>query len=182
MPRVTPTAWLKEMLFCTGPKSGSPAASIVSRCQFSLNQPRSSPCSGRSTTSSPGMGVSWTVRGRLTRSPRPVSLTGQGVLGLGGGLLRAPPVLVLAVPVDGGLQPGREIGELRGPAQLGAQPGGVDRVAQIVAGPVGDVLIVPRGAAHDLQQQLDHLLVGLLPGGPDEGGLAYLAALQDGQH
>src|SRR5699024_12307022 len=88
----------------------------------------------------------------------PGSLPGQGVLGRGGGLLRAPPVLVVAVPVDGGGQAGGEVGELRGPAQLGAQAGGVDRVAQVVPGPVGDVLVVARGAAHDLQHELDHLL------------------------
>jgi hypothetical protein len=54
MPRVVPTASLKEMLFCTGPKSGRPSAVIFSRCQFSLNQPRASPCTGRSKTTSPG--------------------------------------------------------------------------------------------------------------------------------
>ena len=34
------------------------AAGIFSRCQFSLNQPRASPCTGRSNTTSPGIGVS----------------------------------------------------------------------------------------------------------------------------
>ena len=57
IPRVVPTEALKEMLFCTGPKSGSPAATIFSRCQFSLNQPRASPCTGSWTSSSPGICV-----------------------------------------------------------------------------------------------------------------------------
>ena len=43
MPRVVPRESLNEMLFCTGPKSGIPAATIFSRCQFSLNHPRLSP-------------------------------------------------------------------------------------------------------------------------------------------
>ena len=47
MPRVTPAWELWDMLFWTGPKSGMPRAVIFSRCQFSLNQPRLSPCRGR---------------------------------------------------------------------------------------------------------------------------------------
>ena len=48
MPRVVPAFSLNEMLFCTGRKSGRPRATIFSRCQFSLNQPRLSPWTGRS--------------------------------------------------------------------------------------------------------------------------------------
>ncbi len=48
MPRVVPAFSLNEMLFCTGRKSGRPSATIFSRCQFSLNQPRLSPWTGRS--------------------------------------------------------------------------------------------------------------------------------------
>ena len=62
MPRVTPFFALKLMLFCTGPKSGRPSAVIFARCQFSLNQPRLSPCTGRSNTSSPGTFVSSTLK------------------------------------------------------------------------------------------------------------------------
>ena len=47
MPRVAPRRALKETLFCTGPKSGSPSAVIFSRCQFSLNQPRVSSWTSR---------------------------------------------------------------------------------------------------------------------------------------
>jgi len=55
IPRVTPRLALKLMLFCTGWKSGRPSSVILARCQFSLNQPRLSPCTGRSKTKSPGM-------------------------------------------------------------------------------------------------------------------------------
>ena len=57
MPRVTPFFALNEMLFCTGPKSGRPKAVCFARCQFSLNHPRLSPCTGRSNTTRPGMFV-----------------------------------------------------------------------------------------------------------------------------
>ena len=60
-PRVAPLEVLKDMLFCTGPKSGRPSAVILARCQFSLNQPRLSPGMGRVRTSIPGMGVCCTV-------------------------------------------------------------------------------------------------------------------------
>src|SRR5262245_51405371 len=56
-PRVTPRRALWATLCCTGPKSGSPSAVIFARCQFSLNQPRLSSCSGSRTTSSPGIEV-----------------------------------------------------------------------------------------------------------------------------
>ncbi len=62
MPRVTPFFALKLMLFCTGWKSaGSPSAVIFAFCQFSLNQPRLSPCTGKSKTSNLGMFVSVTL-------------------------------------------------------------------------------------------------------------------------
>ncbi len=63
MPRVVPAFSLNEMLFCTGAKSGSPASSILARCQFSLNQPRLSPCTGRSKSSTPGIDVGVAARG-----------------------------------------------------------------------------------------------------------------------
>ena len=69
MPRVVPTASLNETLFCTGPKSGNPAAIIFSRCQFSLNQPRLSPWTGKSHITNPGIGVA------LARNVLPYSVT-----------------------------------------------------------------------------------------------------------
>ena len=61
MPRVAPARVLNDMLFCTGPKSGRPSPTILARCQFSLNQPRLSPRTSRSITSSPGMSVGVTA-------------------------------------------------------------------------------------------------------------------------
>ena len=57
MPRVTPRSALKETLFWTGPKSGRPIASIFSRCQFSLKNPRESSRRSSRTTTRPGIGV-----------------------------------------------------------------------------------------------------------------------------
>ena len=68
------------------------------------------------------------------------------------------------------------------PAQLGAQLGRVDRVAQVVAGPVGDLVVrVARPAEQD-QDRLHHLPVVALPVGPDQVGLADPALLGDQQH
>ncbi len=61
MPRVAPARVLNDMLFCTGPKSGSPRSTILRRCQFSLNQPRLSPRTSRLITSNPGIDVSSTL-------------------------------------------------------------------------------------------------------------------------
>ncbi len=57
IPRVAPRWALKATLFCTGPKSGRPSATIFSRCQFSLNQPRASSRTSRRSTTRPGIGV-----------------------------------------------------------------------------------------------------------------------------
>src|SRR6478609_3000688 len=96
MPRVVPAFSLKEMLFCTGWKSGRPRATIFSRCQFSLNQPRLSPWTGSVSRRTPGMGVSAIVRSLATEL---LALCGVG--GFDGFLVGTPPVLVAAVPVDG---------------------------------------------------------------------------------
>src|SRR5699024_4113061 len=66
----------------------------------------------------------------------------------GGVLLRAPPGLVGAVPVDGRGQPGREVPVDRLPPQLLPQPTCVDRVPPVVAGPVGHVVEVVPVAPH----------------------------------
>src|SRR5690606_36251439 len=135
MPRVVPTAALNEMLFCTGPKSGRPAATIFSRCQFSLNHPRLSPCTGSSHSTSPGMPVSWDESGLLNSvtfrlaslAQRPEALLAQRsesslafarVEGLGGVLGGRPPVLVVAIPLDRGREARLEIGEARHPPEL----------------------------------------------------------------
>src|SRR3954471_857472 len=59
-------------------------------------------------------------------------LAGLGVLGLGRGLLRAPPRLVVAVPLDGCREAGFEVGVRRDPAELAAQLRAVDGVAAVV--------------------------------------------------
>ncbi len=70
MPRVTPRRTLKETFCWTGRRSGRPRPVIFSRCQFSLNQPRESSWSGSRITSSPGIGVSSTVRSGIAYWPR----------------------------------------------------------------------------------------------------------------
>ncbi len=62
MPRVTPLSALKETLFWTTRRSGTPRATIFALCQFSLNQPRESPWTLSSTTLRPSMPVSSTLR------------------------------------------------------------------------------------------------------------------------
>src|SRR5690606_26679617 len=208
MPRVVPTASLNETLFCTGPKSGRPAATIFSRCQFSLNQPRLSPWTGRSHRTRPGMPVSWDARAlsnsvttfrlaslaqrpgaslaqrpgaSLARRPWP-SLALRRVEGLGRVLGGRPPVLVRAVPVDGGGEPRAEVRVARRPAELCTQLRGVDRVAQVVAGAVGDMVVCPRRLPHQLEDQLDHVLVVLLAVGTDEVGVPDAAAVEDREH
>ena len=87
-------------------------------------------------------------------------------------------VSCLAVPVDGRRQPGREVAVARLPAELGAQLGRVDRVATVMAGPVGDQVVVVRLASHRHQQRLDDLPVRRFPVGADEIRLADPAALE----
>ena len=83
-----------------------------------------------------------TERGLLALGPVP---------GLGGLLGRAPPGLVGDVPVDGGLEPLGEVGVRRPPAELALELRGVDGVAAVVAGAVGDPVEVLGVAAHGLQ-------------------------------
>src|SRR6478736_5982457 len=131
MPRVTPRSELNDTLFCTGPKSGRPTASIFSRCQFSLKNPRSS------------------SRGRGG------SLALLRVLRLRRVLVRTPPVLVGLVPLDGVGQTGLEVLELRLPAELLAQLARLDGVAQVVPGAVVDVVEGVLRLAHQLEDQAD---------------------------
>src|SRR3954468_21424856 len=62
-----------------------------------------------------------------------------GVARLDGFLLRTPPRLVLGVPADRVGQAGAHVGEARRPAEFPAQLRRVDRVPQVVPGPVGDL-------------------------------------------
>lgn len=98
---------------------------------------------------------------------------------LGGLLGRAPPGLVLDVPVDGLLEALGEVGVGRPPAQLAPQLRAVDGVAAVVTGAVGDPVEVPGVAAHRLQDHAQDRDVALLAIGSDEVGLPRAALGQD---
>ena len=101
------------------------------------------------------------------------------VAGLGGLLGRAPPGLVLHVPVDRLLEPPGEVGVRRPPAQLALELGRVDGVAAVVAGAVCDPVEVLGVAPHGLQDHAQDRDVVLLPIGADEVGLPHLALRED---
>ena len=101
------------------------------------------------------------------------------VAGLGGLLGRAPPGLVLDVPVDGLLQALGEVGVRRPPAQLALELRAVDGVAAVVAGTVGDPVEVLGVAAHGLEDHAQDRDVVLLAVGSDEVGLPHLALRED---
>ena len=109
----------------------------------------------------------------------PLLLALRAVAGLGGLLGRAPPGLVLHVPVDGLLQPFGEVGVRRPPAQLALELGGVDGVAAVVAGAVGDPVEVLGVLSHRLEDHAQHGDVVLLPVGSDEVGLTHAALGED---
>lgn len=104
------------------------------------------------------------------------------VTGLGGLLGRAPPGLVGHVPVDGGLQALGEVGVGRPPAQLALELGGVDGVAAVVAGAVGDPVEVLCVLSHGLQDHAQDGDVVLLAVGSDEVGLPHAALGEDVPH
>ena len=101
------------------------------------------------------------------------------VTGLGGLLGRAPPGLVLDVPVDGLLQAPGEVGVGRPPAQLALELRRVDGVAAVVAGAVGDPVEVLGVASHRLQDHAQHGDVVPLAVGADEVGLPHAALRED---
>ena len=98
---------------------------------------------------------------------------------LGGLLGRAPPGLVLDVPVDRLLQALGEVGVGRPPAQLALELGAVDGVAAVVAGAVGDPVEVLGVLPHCLEDHAQHGDVVLLPIGADEVGLPHPALGED---
>ena len=101
------------------------------------------------------------------------------IAGLGSLLGRAPPGLVLDVPVDRLLQALGEVGVGRPPAQLALELGGVDGVAAVVAGAVGDPVEVLGVLPHRLEDHAQHGDVVLLPIGADEVGLPHPALGED---
>lgn len=98
---------------------------------------------------------------------------------LGGLLGRAPPGLVLHVPVDRLFEPLDEVGVRRPPAQLALELGAVDGVAAVVAGAVGDPVEVLGVASHRLEDHAQDRDVVLLPIGSDEVGLPRAALGED---
>lgn len=109
----------------------------------------------------------------------PLLLALCAVTGLGGLLGRAPPRLVGHVPVDGGLQALGEVGVGRPPAQLALELGGVDGVAAVVAGAVGDPVEVLGVAPHGLQDHAQDGDVVPLAVRADEVGLPHLSLGED---
>lgn len=101
------------------------------------------------------------------------------VPGLGGLLGRAPPGLVLDVPVDGGLQALGEVGVRRPPAELALELRAVDGVAAVVAGAVGDPVEVLGVAPHGRKDHAQDRDVVLLAVGADEVGLPHAALGED---
>ena len=98
---------------------------------------------------------------------------------LGGLLGRAPPGLVLDVPVDRLLQALGEVGVGRPPAELALELRAVDGVAAVVAGAVGDPVEVLGVAAHGLEDHAQDRDVVPLPVGADEVGLPRAALGED---
>ena len=159
-----------------------PNAVILARCQFSLNQPRESPWTARSTTVRPSMPVSVTASSfsnSMSAMSLPLLLALGAVTGLRGLLGRAPPGLVLDVPVDGCLEPPGEVGVRRPPAELTLKLGAVDGVAAVVTGAVGDPVEVLGVAPHGLQDHAQDRDVVLLAICADEVGLPHPALGED---
>ena len=86
---------------------------------------------------------------------------------------------MVSVPIDGVLEAGLEVGKFRLPTKLGPELGGVDRVAQVVARPVLDLVVGIGRLAHHFEDQLEDVLVVLFAVGPDQVGLTDLALGQD---
>jgi len=104
------------------------------------------------------------------------------VPGFGGGLGGLPPLAVVRVPVDGGLQTGLEVRVRGRPAQFGPQFRGIDRVTAVMARtvlhPVERVLVL----SHHLQNHAKHGDVVPLAVRADQVGLADPALGQDRPH
>ena len=116
-------------------------------------------------------------RGAVRRNA--VLLALCAVAGLGGLLGRAPPGLVGHVPVDGPLEPLGEVGVGRPPAQLALELGGVDGVAAVVAGAIGDPVEVLGVLSHRLEDHAQDGDVVLLAICADEVGLPHPALGED---
>lgn len=116
-------------------------------------------------------------RGAVRRNA--VLLALCAVAGLGGLLGGAPPGLVGDVPVDGPLEPLGEVGVGRPPAQLALELGGVDGVAAVVAGAIGDPVEVLGVLSHRLEDHAQDGDVVLLAICADKVGLPHPALGED---
>ncbi len=101
------------------------------------------------------------------------------VPGFGGGLGGLPPLAVVRVPVDGGLEPPGEVGVGRPPAELALEFRAVDGVAAVVAGAVGDPVEVLGVLPHRLEDHAQDGDVVPLAVGADEVGLPHAALRED---
>ena len=104
------------------------------------------------------------------------------VPGFGGGLGGLPPLAVVRVPVDGGLQAGLEVRVRGRPAQFGPQFRGIDRVTAVVARTVLHPVERVLALSHHLQDHAKHGDVVPLAVRADQVGLADPAFGQDRPH
>ena len=116
------------------------------------------------------------------REGRTALLSLSPVARLRGGLGRAPPVLVVAVPLDGLLQAFLEVVVRRAPAELAAQLGRVDGIAAVVAGAIAHPVEVVRVLAHGLEDHAQDRDVVPLAVRADEVGLPHAAPREDVPH
>ena len=105
-----------------------------------------------------------------------------GILGLGGVLSVAPPVLMLGVPSDGLIETLGEAGMDRLPAELVLELGGIDGIAAVMAGAVANPVEGVGRLTHALENGTKHVDVVLLAVGSDEVGLADAALGEDVPH
>ena len=104
------------------------------------------------------------------------------VPGFGGGLGGLPPLAVVRVPVDGGLQTGLEIRVRGRPTQFGPELRGIDRVSTVVARTVLHPVERVLALSHHLQNHAKHGDVVPLAVRADQVGLADPSLGQDRPH
>ena len=104
------------------------------------------------------------------------------VPGFGGGLGGLPPLAVVRVPVDGGLQTGLEIRVRGRPTQFGPQFRGIDRVTAVMARTVLHPVERVLALSHHLQNHAKHGDVVPLAVRADQVGLADPSLGQDRPH
>lgn len=104
------------------------------------------------------------------------------VPGFGGGLGGLPPLAVVRVPVDGGLQTGLEVRVRGRPTQFGPELRGIDRVSTVVARTVLHPVERVLALSHHLQDHAKHGDVVPLAVRADQVGLADPSLGQDRPH